>query len=211
MIRCSDNIVERFRAAELGEWEIASGLRASQQGRLPRGCAPRNDRPLTLPSPQGEGNMDWAPCALQPPWGPRDDRIVRHWEGAKPPKQSPAQTRRFGPYPAFSNDSPGLLTSPAGMLAFIVVTHNMFEIGGTAVNLVALRLPSNLVIAIRRRAKEQGSSLNKAVIGLLKKGLGKGRRKPERVVYHDLDALAGSWSKEEATRFEAALRDQRDI
>ena len=67
------------------------------------------------------------------------------------------------------------------------------------------------MIAIRRRAKEQGSSLNKAVIGLLKKSLGKGRRKPERVVYHDLDALAGSWSKEEATMFEAALRDQRAI
>ena len=46
------------------------------------------------------------------------------------PKQSPAQTRRFGPHPAFANDSPGLLTSPAGMLAFIVVIHDMHHIGG---------------------------------------------------------------------------------
>src|SRR2546426_8616001 len=133
-------------------------------------------------------------------------------EGAKPPKQSPAQTRRFGPYPAFANNSPGLLTSPAGMLACIVVMHNMYDIGGTAVNLVTLRnLPPELVNAIRRRVKEHGSSLNKAVISMLQGSLGKGRRKPIRAVHHDLDALVGSWSKEEAARFEAALRDQRAI
>ncbi len=78
--------------------------------------------------------------------------------------------------------------------------------------LVTLRnLPPELANAIRRRAKEHGSSLNKAVIGLLLESLGKGRRKSERATYHDLDALAGSWSKEEGARFEAFLRDQRAI
>ena len=79
-------------------------------------------------------------------------------------------------------------------------------------NLVTLRnLPPELVIAIRRRAKEQGSSLNKAVINLLQETLDKRPRKPERSLYYDLDELAGSWSKEEVSRFEAALRDQRAI
>ena len=72
-------------------------------------------------------------------------------------------------------------------------------------------LPPELVNAIRRRAKEQGSNLNKAVISMLQESLGEGRRKPIRAVHHDLDALAGSWSKEEAATFEAALRDQRAI
>ncbi len=78
--------------------------------------------------------------------------------------------------------------------------------------LVTLRnLPPELANAIRRRAKERGSSLNKAVISLLEERFGKGGRKRERAVYHDLDALAGLWSKEEAARFETALRDQRAI
>lgn len=78
--------------------------------------------------------------------------------------------------------------------------------------LVTLRnLPPDLANAIRRRAKEQGSSLNKAVIGLLQESLGKGARKSAPTVYHDLDALAGSWSRDEAARFEASLRDQRAI
>jgi len=87
----------------------------------------------------------------------------------------------------------------------------MYHPGGTVVNFVTLRNLPELVAAIRLRAREQRSSLNKAVISLLQKSLGKRLRKPERAVYHDLDALAGSWSKEEAVRFEAALRDQRDI
>src|SRR5438876_9359225 len=97
------------------------------------------------------------------------------------------------------------------MLACIVVMHTMYHTGGTVVNFVTLRNLPELVAAIRRRAGEQGSSLNKAVISLLQKSLGKRPRKPERAVYHDLDALAGSWSKEEVSRCEAALRDQRAI
>lgn len=78
--------------------------------------------------------------------------------------------------------------------------------------IVTLRnLPPELVNVIRRRAKEQGASLNKTVIGLLEESLGRSRQKRERTVYHDLDALAGSWSKEEAANFEAALHDQRSI
>ena len=133
-------------------------------------------------------------------------------EGVRPPKQSPAQTRRFGLYPVFSNDPPGLLTSPAGDASVHRCDAQYASHWGTEVNLVTLRnLPPELVNAIRRRAKEQGSSLNKAVISLLQESLGKGRRKADRAVHHDLDALAGAWSKEEAARFEAALREQRAI
>jgi len=66
----------------------------------------------------------------------------------------------------------------------------MYHPGGTVVNFVTLRNLPELVAAIRLRAREQRSSLNKAVISLLQKSLGKRPRKPERAVYHDLDALA---------------------
>lgn len=63
--------------------------------------------------------------------------------------------------------------------------------------------------AVRRRARQKGTSLNKAVIDLLEEGLGVRRRAVS--VYHELDSLAGSWVREEAEAFDAALREQRTI
>jgi hypothetical protein len=77
-------------------------------------------------------------------------------------------------------------------------------------NLVTLRnLPNDLVLAIRKRAEANGISLNKAVIGLLQDNLGGQMRKKQ--IHHDLDALAGSWTKQEAREFEKALAAQRRL
>jgi plasmid stability protein len=76
---------------------------------------------------------------------------------------------------------------------------------------VTLRnLPPKLDRTIRERAKEKGVSVNKVVIGLLQDHLGESERRTVRR-YHDLDELAGSWSKEEAAAFERALAKQRGI
>ena len=77
-------------------------------------------------------------------------------------------------------------------------------------NPITLRnLPPAVASAIRRRAMDKRMSLNKAVISLLEEGLGVRQR--AATVYHDLDDLAGSWVREEAETFEAALREQRTI
>ena len=77
-------------------------------------------------------------------------------------------------------------------------------------NPITLRnLPPAVASAIRRRAMEKKTSLNKAVISLLEEGLGVRQR--AATAYHDLDDLAGSWVREEAETFEAALREQRTI
>ena len=77
---------------------------------------------------------------------------------------------------------------------------------------VTLRnLPPELARIIRQRAHEQRMSLNKAVISLLEESLevrGQQRGLPP---YHDLDALAGSWTEDEASAFEQALARQRAI
>lgn len=69
-------------------------------------------------------------------------------------------------------------------------------------------LEPELVQRLKGRAKETRQSLNKAVVELLRVGLG--LRLP-RKRYHDLDALAGTWSKEEEKQFSASLKKQRRV
>lgn len=71
-------------------------------------------------------------------------------------------------------------------------------------------LPPELQRVIRRKAKEKGTSISRAVIGLLEESTGIGDNK-KKVVHHDLDALAGSWTREESSQFEHALAEQRGI
>ena len=77
-------------------------------------------------------------------------------------------------------------------------------------NLISLRnLPPEVARIIQQRAREQGISLNKAVIRLLEEALGVEKR-PERR-YDDLDWLAGAWSKKEAEELEKGIAAQRQI
>jgi len=48
------------------------------------------------------------------------------------------------------------------------------------------------------------------VIRLLQESAGI-RQKKQEVLHHDLDSLAGSWTREQAAAFEKTLREQRKI
>lgn len=72
-------------------------------------------------------------------------------------------------------------------------------------------LPPEVAKTIHQRAKQKKTSVNKAVISLLEESLGKKTQKKEKVRYHDLDHLAGSWTKEEAEEFEKLIAEQRTI
>ena len=69
-------------------------------------------------------------------------------------------------------------------------------------------IPRELREAVEQRAKSEGLSLNKTVIRMLEESVG---TRQSRNLHHDLDHLAGTWSKEEAADFEATLADQRRI
>ena len=71
-------------------------------------------------------------------------------------------------------------------------------------------LPPNLDRVIRQRAKQREISLNKAVISFLEEHPDLQEHKSVRE-YHDLDVLAGAWSKKEADAFDARLAEQRTI
>jgi hypothetical protein len=70
-------------------------------------------------------------------------------------------------------------------------------------------IPSKLEELIRKRADRDGLSLNRTVLRMLEEVAG--HRPPARVPVDDLDALAGTWSRDEAVAFDAALADQRRI
>src|SRR3989442_5332661 len=81
---------------------------------------------------------------------------------------------------------------------------------GCLVEFVTLRKPPPEVSkAVQRRGRERGTSTNKAVISLLEEAAGIRRKRQGSALYHDLDALAGSWTKQEAATFEEVLRKQR--
>jgi hypothetical protein len=76
---------------------------------------------------------------------------------------------------------------------------------------VTLRgIPPGVARALRKRSEGRGESLNKAVLALLEEAVGS--RKPRRKkLHHDLDALAGSWARDEGAAFERSLAEQRRI
>jgi len=54
---------------------------------------------------------------------------------------------------------------------------------------------------LRKKAAESGDSINTTILKLLRKALQLDRDKPYPE-YHDMDSLAGTWSKEDRVEFE---------
>jgi hypothetical protein len=72
-------------------------------------------------------------------------------------------------------------------------------------------LPPELASAVRERAKREGISLTKTAVRLMEEGAGLRKGRSKRVLHHDLDSLAGSWTRKQADEFDRALAQQRAI
>jgi plasmid stability protein len=73
-------------------------------------------------------------------------------------------------------------------------------------------IPDDVKKTVQKEAAEKGVSLNKAIISLLERAVGtKASEKKKRVLYNDLDHLAGLWSREEAAEFDKNLTAQRKV
>ncbi len=73
-------------------------------------------------------------------------------------------------------------------------------------------IPDEVKKTVQKEAARKGVSLNKAIISLLEGAVGsKAPEKKKRVLYHDLDHLAGLWSREEAAEFDRNLKSQRKV
>ena len=64
---------------------------------------------------------------------------------------------------------------------------------------------------LREQARRKGESMNRTVLRLLRESTGVLPAKEEPIVYHDLDHLAGTWTKEEADEFDQALKEMRQV
>lgn len=72
-------------------------------------------------------------------------------------------------------------------------------------------LSPELAAKLRQRSRQSGLSLAKTVVRLLEERLGIGSARRQQDGDDALDALAGSWSPEQADRFDQSLAQQRSI
>jgi len=71
-------------------------------------------------------------------------------------------------------------------------------------NLSIRGLDAKALAELKTRAAKEGASVNTLVLRLIEQGLGHQRATPALRRHDDLDALAGSWRKNEAAAFERA-------
>jgi len=71
-------------------------------------------------------------------------------------------------------------------------------------NLSIRGLEEKALVELKRRASKEDASVNTLVLRLIEQGLGHQRAKPALRRHDDLDALAGSWRKNEGAAFERA-------
>jgi len=62
-------------------------------------------------------------------------------------------------------------------------------------------IDERLAVALKERARKEATSINAVTLRLLKESLGLEKEK-RRVLYVDLDHLAGTWSAQDAAEFE---------
>jgi hypothetical protein len=72
------------------------------------------------------------------------------------------------------------------------------------------KLPPKVAEAVRKRAAERKTSLNRAVIGLLEESAAVAASAAQEE-HRELDELCGAWSRAEARAFDRALEEQRRL
>ena len=71
-------------------------------------------------------------------------------------------------------------------------------------NLSIRGLDDKALATLKRRAAQEEASVNTLVVRLIEQGLGLRRAKPSLPRHDDLDVLAGTWRKQDASAFEHA-------
>jgi len=67
-------------------------------------------------------------------------------------------------------------------------------------------LEDSVTEALKKRAKQEGTSVNAVVAMIIKEQLGL-KKKPRTTIHHDLDKLAGTWSDRDYLEFKKKTAD----
>lgn len=78
-------------------------------------------------------------------------------------------------------------------------------------NLSIRGLDEELADKLKANAAKSGVSVNAHVLALIREGLGVVGTERGRRAYHDLDALAGTWSEAERQEFDRATREFEQV
>jgi plasmid stability protein len=71
-------------------------------------------------------------------------------------------------------------------------------------------LDDTTITALKEKAKQEGTSINAALVKILRKELGIEKKK-HTAVYHDLDHLAGTWDKKDLAEFRKNVKNFEKI
>lgn len=80
--------------------------------------------------------------------------------------------------------------------------------------LTVRNLPREISVALARRARERGISLNRAALELLAEAVQPAEKvapPPRRTRHDDLDAVIGVWTARDQAEFDGALAEQRRV
>ncbi|MCK4765584.1 MAG: hypothetical protein KAW12_25505 [Candidatus Aminicenantes bacterium] len=64
---------------------------------------------------------------------------------------------------------------------------------------------------LQAEANKKGTDLNTFILKIFRRVVGLETEKEKKAVYHDLDYLAGTWTKEEAEDFEISIESFNQI
>lgn len=64
---------------------------------------------------------------------------------------------------------------------------------------------------LKETARKKQVSVNRYALDLLRQGLGLARSHPRHEPYHDLDALAGTWTEEQAREFLSSIKAFEEV
>jgi hypothetical protein len=71
-------------------------------------------------------------------------------------------------------------------------------------------IPTEVMLALKCKAKSQNTSVNILILKLIEKGLGVSYE-IKKTTYHDLDKLAGTWTVKDTKDFEKNIKDFEKI
>ncbi len=79
-------------------------------------------------------------------------------------------------------------------------------------NTISLRgIDNELKQRLQEEAGKKQSSVNSLILSLLRESMGMSKTRSRYTGHHDLDALAGTWSEEEAREFLASVEAFEEI
>lgn len=78
-------------------------------------------------------------------------------------------------------------------------------------NLSLRNLDRQTAARLKEEARRRRMSVNSLLLEMVRDGIERGGRQQRRAIYHDLDALAGTWTARDARAFERALKTIRKV